>query len=340
MLLKTISVPASVLLLCLSGALYAQTDAPLWVLDKNKVFGEKDWVCVVEQASSKSEAQSAAAASLARVFKMDVKSVTNAMQNFSTAGGQFARDRSLSQQVDTSSDVAGLIGVKGDFWEAPDGSWYATARINRHEGAATYSSIIGRNSAAIETLLEDAAGDPGTFRAYGALAFAYELAMLNDNYLNLLSVLDSGARQALKTSYGNAASVRILMQNAAAGIVIAVEVAGDEAGNIRAAFASVFDKRKFKTGRAGADARYTLSAEFTLSEEESPGKTSRVRYLLNAALRDYNGEELLSFTENKRVTSTTRSQAVANAVRDAEKAIGDTGFAKNFDRYLASLLGK
>jgi hypothetical protein len=338
--LKYIYTCAFVLLLNVNGTLIAQDGVPLWVTDKNRAFSEEDWVCVVEQAASKPEAQSAAASSLARVFKMDVKSVTNAMNSFSETGGEFARDKSLRQQVDTSTDVAGLIGVTGDFWKAPDGSWYAAARMNRKDGAAAYSAMVKQNGGAIETLIENAAEVPGTFKAYEALSLAYNFATLNDNYMNILSVLNSGARQALETSYVNAAAIRTLMQKAAAEIVILVEVTGDEAGSISKAFSSVFNKRNFKTSAGGDKAAYTLSAEFSLFEEEAPGNTRRVRYLINAALTDYNGEELLSFTENKRVTSTTQSQAIARAVRDAEKSITDTGFAKNFDDYLASLTGK
>jgi hypothetical protein len=334
-----ISVKAVVLLFSITYALHAQSGAPLWVTDKGKAFSEKDWVCVVEQAASKGEAQAAAAASLARAFKMDVKSVTNAMQSFSQADAQSSISKSLRTQVDTSTDVAGLMGVANDFWEAPDKSWYAAARMNRNDGAAVYSSIIKQNAAAIDTLLKNAAEVPATFAAYEALAFAYDLATLNDNYMNLLSVLNNGAWQAVKISYGNAAAVHALTQKAAAEIVISVEVAGDSAGNITKAFSSVFSRRKFKT-ISGGDAPYTLSAEFSFFEEEAPENTRRARYLINAVLLDYDGEELLSFTENKRVTSTTQSQAIARAVRDAEKSITETGFAKNFDDYLSSLRGK
>lgn len=324
-------------------ALFGQGTAPLWVTDKDKAFAEAEWVCTVDQAASKAEAQSVAASSLARVFKMDVKSVTSAAQNFAQVAGagsaQTSLQKSLQQQVDTSSDVAGLMGVVNDFWSAPDGTWYAAARMNRKEGAATYSSIIKQNEELITTLLDDAAAAPATFAAYEALAFALDLATLNDNYLNILSVLNNSARQSVKVSYGNAAAVRALMQKAAAGIVIAVEVNGDSNGNIAKAFASVFSKRKFRT-TSGGEGAYTLSAEFSISEEEPLGNMHRVRYTLNAVLQDDQGEEIVSFTENKRVTSTTQSQTMGRAVRDAEKSISETGFAKNFDDYLASLLGK
>jgi hypothetical protein len=345
MLSKTsVKVKASCLSLLLaafaSGTAGAQADVPLWVTDKNKAWSENEWVSVVEQGTSRQEAASAAAASLARAFKMDVKSVSNAMQSFSQAGGKFSQDKSLSQQTDTSTDVAGLMGVVSDFWNAPDGSWYASARMSRKNGAQAYSSIINQNSGAIETLLKDAADAPGTFGAYESLAFALNLATLNDNYLSILSVLNNSARQSIKTSYGNAAAVRNLMQKTAAEIVIDVEVSGDEAGNISKAFAGVFSKRKFKTSSGADGATYTLAAEFSLFSEDAVGNTHRVRYMINAVLRDSGGEELLSFTENKRITSTTQSQAIARAVRDAEKSITETGFAKNFDDYLGSLPGK
>lgn len=67
--------------------------------------------------------------------------------------------------------------------------------------------------------------------------------------------------------------------------------------------------------------------------------TARVRYLINAALQNRDGEELAAFTENKRVTSNSQSQAAARALRDAEKSITETGFAKSFDEHLASLSG-
>jgi hypothetical protein len=213
---KTVfSISFRIVLFLAASALYGQDAAPLWVTNKNAAFNEKEWVSVVESAASKDEARNAAASSLARTFKMDVKSVTNAMQSFSQVadGGKNRSDMSssLRQQVDTSTDVAGLMGVTNDFWAAPDGTWYTAARMNRKDGARAYTAIIRQNGSAVETLLKDAASKPATFDAYEALAFAGKLATVNDNYLNLLSVLDSGARQSVRLSYGNAAAVGALL---------------------------------------------------------------------------------------------------------------------------------
>jgi hypothetical protein len=344
MRLKTILTVGSFLLLLSVAGLYAQSGVPLWVTDKNSAFSEKDWVCAVEQRGTKAEAQSAAAAALALAFKMDVKSVSSAMQSFSQiaggGGGQLSRDSSLKQQVDTSSDVAGLIGVLNDFWNAPDGSWYAAARMNRRDGAAAYSAIMKRNADTIAGLIQDAADKAAAFGAYESLAFAYNLATLNDNYMNIISVLDSSKARDLKFPYGNAAAVRTLMQKAADGIVIAVEVSGDERGALAKAFSSVFSSRKFKTSQTASGAAYVLYADFALNSEPPVANTFRTRYLINAVLKDKDGEEVLSFTENKRVTSATEEQAAARAFRDTEKSITETGFAKSFDQYLESLLGK
>jgi hypothetical protein len=339
---KTVLICRVVLFCAASAALYGQDAAPLWVTNKNAAFNEKEWVAAVESAASKDEARNAAASSLARTFKMDVKSVTNAMQSFSqvTDGGKnrSGLSSSLRQQADTSSDVAGLMGVTNDFWAAPDGTWYAAARMNRGDGARACTAIIRQNGSAVETLLKDAASKPASFDAYEALAFAGKLATVNDNYLNLLSVLDSGAHQSVRLSYGNAAAVGALMRKAAADIVIAVEVSGEDAGVIQKAFSEVFAKRNFRTA-SSADAAYVLKAEFSVFREETRAATARVRYLINAALQNRDGEELVAFTENKRVTSNSQSQAAARALRDAEKSITETGFAKSFDEHLASLSG-
>ncbi|MDR1149993.1 MAG: hypothetical protein LBK66_15335 [Spirochaetaceae bacterium] len=331
---------AGAFLLLLSAGLYAQGNAPLWVTNKNAAFSERDWVCTVEQRNTRAEAQSAAAATLALAFKMDVKSVSSAMQSFSqiaSGGGQLSRDSSLKQQVDTSSDVAGLMGVVNDFWNAPDGSWYAAARMNRRDGAAAYSTIMKQNAGIITGLIQEAADEGATFGAYESLAFAYNLATLNDNYMNIVSVLDNSTAQGLRFSYGNAAAVRTLMQKAAGDIVITVEVSGDEQGALAKAFSSVFSSRKFKTSSTASEPAYTLYAEYSRSPEAPVANTFRMRYLINAVLSDKDGEEVLSFTENKRVTSTTETQAAARAVRDTEKSITETGFAKSFDQYLESL---
>jgi hypothetical protein len=331
----------TVLVLC-TGCLSAQAQPPVWVTNKNAAYPEQEWLSVVESNMSREQAQTAATSALARVFRVDVKSMTNVMQNFSqtVSGGKSAvtQNTALKQQIDTSTNVTGLMGVINDVWTAPTGEVYVCARMNRKTGSATYSSIIAQNARTIQSLIEDAEIAGVTFGAYQSLAFAYSLAAITDNYLNILSVLDPASRRTIQPGYGDAASVRTLMQNLVNNIVIGIDVSGDVDGRISKVFAQVFSARKFKTAQNSGNTPYTLVIDFSINEEPAAGSGKRVRYLINASLSTMYGEEILSFTDSKRITSITMEQARQNALRDAETAIGDTEFAKAFDAYLASLL--
>ncbi|WP_162510678.1 hypothetical protein [Treponema endosymbiont of Eucomonympha sp.] len=326
-------------------------NAPAWVQDAAKAYPERDWVIGAAEAPDRRQAESAARSALAKAFKVDVKSVTNAMQSFSQSlsGGKssYAQNQSLKSQINTSSDVDGLMGVLLDAWAAPNGTVYACARMNRKDGAATYAAIIRQNDKTIATLVDGASAADAPFAAYELLNFAYSIAALTDNYLNILSVLDSNARRSVAINYGNAAAVRALAMNAASGIVINLEVrVRDIAGlqtldaeRIAKPFQQVFTKRRFKTSVTNTDAPYTLAVDFTLDTVDLAGNPNKfTRYVLKAALLDRRGDEVMSFQDSKRSGHTSISEAAQRSIRDAEEAIAGAGFAKAFDAYLGSLL--
>jgi hypothetical protein len=339
--------------LVIQGAFLSAQTAPQWVTDKNKAYPESEWLAAVESGTSRELAQGAAVGALARVFKVDVKGMTSAMQSVSQTvsegKGSVTKNNALKQQTDTSTSVSGLMGVVVEDYAA-GGTVYVCARINRKTGSATYSSIIKQNDSTIQTLIEDAEIKGAGFEAYQSLNFAYSLAAVTDNYMNILSVLDSAARQSIKLSYGNAANVRKLAMDASNAIVINVnvtltvnpELAGLQinAARIAKPFQDVLTKRKFKTTvNNSAAAPYTLNVDVSLDKVDLANNPNKfARYELQFALRDEWGEEIMSFHENKRSGHTSLSEAAQRAMRDAEAAITGHGFAKKFDAYLASLL--
>jgi hypothetical protein len=321
-----------------------QNSVPAWVIDYNKVYPERDWVCVVESAQNRQQAQAAASSSLAGTFKVDVQSLTTAAQNFSrtvsNGESQILQADGFGRQVNATSDITGLMGVITEYWTDPkSGAVYVNARMNRVEGAATYSAIIKGNDNAITALKKEAANNPATFDAFESLCVAADLATLTDNYLNILSVLNSSARQSLSVSYGNAAAVEILRQQAARAIVITVKINGDVNSRIAKAFGTVFSSRGFRTSAENSVNPYVLQADFNIEELElKAGGNSFVRYELTAALLNADGVEVFSFSENDRQGHINMSEARQRAIRAAEDAITGEGFAAAFDKYLASLL--
>jgi hypothetical protein len=300
---------------------------------------------VVENARNRQEAQSAAMNALARTFRTDVQSITAAAQQFSQVindnNGRkiasFSENKDFAQEVVTSTNVTGLIGVQSDVWESTDGRVYANVRMNRRQCAARYTAMINENLTVIRALKEDAAQTMGTFDAYEALNFAVNLALITDNFRDILSVLDP-ASSVRGFDYGNADAVKALAQNAARSILIVVQVEGDVNNRINRAFASFFTGRGFRTSTSGTGS-YLLSATLDLEDIAQANQRNKFsRYLLNVSVEDKDGREVFSYSENGRQGHLTQSEARQRAIRAAETSIGEAEFAEDFNRYLISLL--
>jgi hypothetical protein len=340
---------AAVLGFTLTGALCAAEKAPAWVSDYNAVYPDALWVCVVESARNKDAASANAHNSIAKTFKVDVKGVSNAMQSMSQTvqGGKASilKNSAISRQVEASTDVSGLMGVISDSWTAADGTVYVCSRMNRRDGAVLYTSIISENDKVIRDFTKDSESHIGSFEAYQSLQIAANLAVITDNYLNILSVLNPASRDALSVSYGNAPSVKKRADESIRAVVIAIKVEGDTTGRIKKAFQTVFTKHGFRTQDAATNANgtgaYLFSVEFTLSEAVYNDDRKYARYELNAALADSAGNELLAYSDNQREGHATYAEAEKRALRVAESSISnheyENSFVNIFNEFLVSL---
>jgi len=209
--------------------------------------------------------------------------------------------------------------------------------MNRKECSARYSAMISANEKVIGGLMEEAERNPRTFEAFQMLNLAYSFAVVTDNLHSLLTVLDPSAISR-RPSYGNAEAVKSLAQSVGRSIVVTVKVNGDNSGRIGKTFTESLNSRGFRTSAAGDNA-YVLSASFQLEDVDLNNQSNKfVRYILNYSLKNNDGVELLSSSDNGREGHLTESEARQRAVRAAEQAIASTGFAINFDAFLASLL--
>jgi hypothetical protein len=305
---------------------------------------------VVEEDKDKNTAQSNALNALARIFRTDILGITDAYLEWAqvAAGTEnkkvtsFTENREYAQEVITTSNVTGLIGVQSDVWTAKDGTAHANARMNRAECAARYSAMIRENEKVIRLLKEEAARNPETFDAFESLNFAVTVAVVTDNFQRLLEVLDTSA-VSRPPDYGSADTVRVLAQNAARSIIITVQIKGDVNDRVTKALTAVLEKKGFRTSPAAGSGSnpYLLSAAFELEEVVLSNQTNKfVRYLLTAGVEDRNGKEVFSYSENGREGHVSESEARQRALRVVETSIGSgsEGFAAKFDAYLLSLL--
>ena len=328
-----------------AGSSGASRSAPLWVTDPAKAYPDSEWLSVVEEEVDARAAERAAVTRLAQVFRVDLNSVTNANRQFAEAvsntKGQTVTvssdSRAFAQELVSTSAVSGLIGLQVETWTDRGGRAFANARMNRKECSARYSAMIRENEKVIGQLQEEAKKYPETFEAFQMLNLAHSFALVTDNLHSLLTVLDTSAISR-RPAYGNAEAVKSQAQNAGRAIIVTINVTGDTGSRISVAFTECFNTRGFRTNTGGANP-YTLAASFQMEDVDLGNPRNKfVRYILNCSLKNKAGVEILSFSENQREGHLTESEARQRAIRAAEQSIGSTGFAANFDAFLASLL--
>jgi hypothetical protein len=328
--------------------------APLWVTGLENAYPSKDWVAVNGQDASQQEAESAAMNALARAFRTDVASLTQASLRYSeiidnaAAKGKikFDESKNFTQEVNTASNVKGLIGVQTSVYRAPDKTVHVNARMNRRECAARYTGMIRENTAIINTLLANAAAMPqqDTFGVYARLGFAHSIALATDNFQNILEVLDPTAVNR-KPNYGGANAIKTKMLETAAritiGIMVDTEQQADKTLLTRAA-GSYFRDLGFKTDESGMSGKpylgnYVLRANARF--ETLQQNVVSCRYYLDAALVSPNGASIFSLTEDDRKAHPdTVSEARRLALRAVETSFKEGQFAIEFNKWLNSLV--
>ena len=320
------------------------TAVPTWLTALGRAYPSGEWVAVTAEGSSQSQAEQAAMNALARAFRTDVASLTQASQRFiqiidSATGSRtitFNESENFRQEVNTTTNIKGLIGVQIDTYRAPDNTVYVCARMNRRECAARYSGMIVENAAIINTLL--AAPIQGTFDVYSRLSFARAIAEVTDNFQNLLEVLDSTAA-GRKPAYGGAAAIRAKMLECAALITIGITVNTEQQEDrtlLTRAAGSFFRDMGFKINEQG-NGNYVLRANARF--QTITQNVVSCRYYLDAALENANHTAIFTFTEDDRKAHpNTESEARRLAVRAAETSFKEGKFAAEFEAWLNSLI--
>jgi hypothetical protein len=300
----------------------------------------------VAEGGTAREARNEALSYLGTAFRVDIKSVTQTTMTFvermvqvnGKIFGKYEKRNIISEKIGSHSEVSGLIGVQSDTWTAPNGKRvYVNLRMNRAECAARYATIFDASEELITDLIADASKSPASFTAYRRLSFAYELAVVSDNFYIILTVLDPSHLSRAK-NYGSAAAVKALMDKAAVAITVNVRpVKGDVDGRIAGALSSFFTTTMgFNVGR-GRNA-YTLTADFKASNVAMPDPNFKyAQYVLKVAITGGREKTVFAYSGNDRLGGTSAEEAREEVVSGAEESIASGDFAEKFKGYLRSL---
>lgn len=301
--------------------------APDWILSPSSVYPDADYVSAVGMGVSRQAAESDATAALTREIRQRVQAQVIAEESFVRETEGWSESNNLSSSVDTSSDVeiSGItIQEVYSVRHGKDMDYYALALIDRQQTGTYYKTKAQNNIDVINAKIKEAYKNPNTFSSAEILHEATELAVENELYLDILSVVNSKMRSLLVPDYKSAQAVAELERQMRAAVTVYIDVDQDVNGRIESAFKSILKKYNITTSLDKETASYTLvvTASFTPFEMTADVSNKYARYVLEAAMvESVSGNTVFTFNENGREAHLTESEAIQRALRTVEQSI-------------------
>jgi hypothetical protein len=317
---------------------------PDWVSNPRAAYPEAQYVSAVGYGADRESAEKNALGALIAVFGQTVKGETTVTSRYSEAVQSGAIEITEGSDVDravkTSFDLDSVVGAEiKATWDDGNKTKYALAVMERARAAMLYSNLLETNEETITKLIAIPDADKNTLDAYARYDLAAAIGDMNGRFLNVLSVVNPAAAAAKGGSVRKGDQLRLECLRIAQNIPIAVTVANDRDGRIKAALSQAISASGFKTGGTGS--RYALDGTLTLSEVVLKNNDNKfVRYIVDARLTDTaTGAILMPYNVQGREGHSTVPEAENRALRAAEKKIAED-FNKAFSGYLAQLSAK
>ncbi len=304
------------------------TSAPSWVTDVHAEYAESNYLGAVGHAQDRSTAEAEAVANVSKIISQRVQAESTATQSFENNLTDL--NRSYETTVTTSSVLDEIIGIKiQEVWTAKDNTVYALALIDRSEVGGFYAQKIRENEDAINGLLNFMIDNEATFEGVGAAQNALAIALENDAYLKLLSIINPAMFKSIDLAYKSSNAISVLIQLEKEKIYIGVNVSGDVDRRVSTALSNAFKSVGFKSESLTAPRNptssmpYILYGELLISpfEMSSSQNNKYVRFTLNTELVDIKNKTFLPWGLTGREAHLTEDEAAQRALRTIEEEI-------------------
>ncbi|MCQ2612149.1 MAG: LPP20 family lipoprotein [Treponemataceae bacterium] len=316
--------------------------APDWIAgsQNSASYPADKYFTAVGSGETLAVAESDASAALTKIIRQTVDSRSVAAQSYVGAAAGSELQTQLLSKVDTTSNVtiSGMSIAENYCFTSPEDkstTYYALAVVNREKTGTVYRDKILQNNEVIARQCRIADSLPGTLEAYAALQGAISLAAENEDYLDILSVVNIDMWKKISVAYGNLAALAEKSRLTLDAIHVAVVVDGDSDGRVGAAFTKVMKNFGISHFSDSADGcSYVLKAFVSFVPLDMTSSSHKyVRYIVDASFVDCRtGRELVPFSINGREAHLTESEADQLAVRTVESEI-----AKKFGTSFNSL---
>ncbi len=179
---------------CSTSAEAQNSDLPGWINNPSKQFSEDQFLMAVGSSPSREGARNQAQANLAQRFVSDVEVEESYVNEFKeiTDSEEGTTTRENTNLI-TESEVGSSQQIKNveikEMHEAPDGTYYALAAMDRMETARLYSEEIENNQQRIRSLREKATQTNSRLDRLIYTKQALTAAQVNDMLINQRAIL-------------------------------------------------------------------------------------------------------------------------------------------------------
>lgn len=318
-------------LLCCVAIFAKGAKEPAWISDVYAGYDENKYIIATSWGSSFEDSDKKALAGVGNIIRQDIDAKEQVVQS-SASDGQFLT--SYLSDVKTSTKIKSISGLSvKDRYKSKKGDFCSRAVLDKSAAAKYYSIELNKNSLEIDSLMDQANAKKSTFDACKSLMKAYEIALQNDEYLALLSVIKPSNHHIL--SYDSSAAIASKIKKEMSSINVVINIAGDIDGRLAAAVAESMNSLGITTSVANvSDAKsvYVLTADYFCEDIEKVDGTDIYfcRSILNCNLTESSsGKDILSFSRNSRQGKLSRKEAQSASLRAAENVL-KSEFAQKF----------
>lgn len=318
--------PFFVCVVCISFLIFAcaSVGGASWLDEPYYRLSSEEFIAAVGSGRTSTDADHNAALEIASILSQDIQAVSTLEQKATNTN----EESSYLTNIQTTSVLKDISGLSISDRTTKDGRFYSRAVLNKADAARNYSLLFNENENKINSLISLAEKKSASFEKCTLLVNAYKLALENDEYKSLLSILKSSVRKI--PLYENSSAVMQKAQNAFDELSVQVKVTGDSSGRLASAFASAIHQTGISTNTNVETSPYILICEASFENDGVKEETVFVRYNLDVKLiARESGKQILSFSVNARKGKLTEKDAFQTALREAESKINND-FSQKF----------
>ncbi|MBP5519805.1 MAG: hypothetical protein J6X84_04425 [Treponema sp.] len=296
-----------------------------WVEDPYFKISETEYVAAIGVGKTSTDSDRNAATEVARILNQNIESETILSQKATNKSDELSYLSNI-KTVSALKEISGLY--ISDRKTLKDGTCVSRALLKKSDAIRHYSLKFNETEDKINSLISGAEKKSPSIEKCNMLVSAYKLALENDEYKSLLSILNSAIRKI--PLYENSSLVLQKTQAAFQEVSVQIIVNGDENERLASAFASTIHQVGFSTSKTNEKSTYILLCNATFKNDGTKQETVFVRYNLETSLKEREtSRTILNFSANARKGKLSEQAATQTALRDAEQKIAED-FSQDF----------